>query len=196
MEPTDSGGIRTGTRLLFGSDAFTFENDVEELRDSSVLLGNIEALRDRMAEDGYLFIRGFFERELVLRARLRVLQHLAKEGLLRPGESIESGMSTEENRSVGLFRNLEVAHSPEVLAVVDGPLIRQFFSEFLGGEIITFDKRWLRAMARGGSNGWHYDSVFMNRGTANLYTCWTPLGDVPLTDGPLGCFWAPIASAG
>jgi hypothetical protein len=177
--------IEAGTRVSINDDWFTFGIDIMEFRESNDLLHDVPALRERMVEDGFLFFRGFFDRERVLAARRRVLRHVEKLGCLKPGTDPDAGVIGEGNRSLGLFRDLEIAHSPEVLGVVDSPAIFDFFTDFLGGEILTFDKRWLRATARGGSSGWQYDSVYMNRGTKNLYTCWTPLGDVPLAQGPL-----------
>jgi ectoine hydroxylase-related dioxygenase (phytanoyl-CoA dioxygenase family) len=60
-----------------------------------------------------------------------------------------------------------------------------FFDRFLGGESMTYDYRWLRVVGPGSNTGAHYDVVYMGRGTHNLYTCWTPLGDVPYELGPL-----------
>jgi hypothetical protein len=40
-----------------------------ELREANELLPDIDALRARMEEDGYLLIRGLFERDRVLAAR-------------------------------------------------------------------------------------------------------------------------------
>jgi ectoine hydroxylase-related dioxygenase (phytanoyl-CoA dioxygenase family) len=37
----------------------------------------------------------------------------------------------------------------------------------------------------GSNTGAHYDIVYMGRGTQNVYTCWTPLGDVSYDLGPL-----------
>ncbi|WP_261381656.1 phytanoyl-CoA dioxygenase family protein [Paenibacillus cremeus] len=60
-----------------------------------------------------------------------------------------------------------------------------FVRDFLGGEAMTYDFKWPRAIAQGDNTGAHYDIVYMGRGTKNLYTMWTPLGDVPLLQGPL-----------
>jgi ectoine hydroxylase-related dioxygenase (phytanoyl-CoA dioxygenase family) len=61
----------------------------------------------------------------------------------------------------------------------------QFLSDFLGAPALTFDYKWLRTHRTGDFVGAHYDIVYMGRGTHNLYTVWTPLGDVPLNKGPL-----------
>ena len=65
--------IEAGTRVSINDDWFTFGIDIMEFREANDLLHDTPALRERMAEDGYLFFRGFFDREQVLTARRRVL---------------------------------------------------------------------------------------------------------------------------
>src|SRR4051794_10185823 len=115
--------IEAGTRVSINDDWFTFGIDIVEFRESNDVREDVTALRERMAEDGYLFFRGFFDRELVLQARRRVLRHIAAMGCLKAGTDPEEGIVGEANRSLGLFRDLEIAHSPEVLDVVNSPAI-------------------------------------------------------------------------
>jgi hypothetical protein len=62
-----------------------------ELRDSTDIFDNAEALRERFKEDGYLLIRGFHDRDKVLSARHHFLQRLADQGKLAPDTPIELG---------------------------------------------------------------------------------------------------------
>ena len=178
--------IPDGTALRFGEHTFTFGGEAAELEDSSALMGDFDALRGRMQEDGYLFLRGFHPRDKVDAARKRVLGHLAELGALAPGTDPEQGIAGPENRNFGFFRQVEIAHSPEVLAVVDGPHTFDFYERFLGGPVLTFDKRWLRAMAEGGHSHFHYDSAYVGRGAwQNRFTMWSALTDIGLENGPL-----------
>ena len=43
----------------------------------------------------------------------------------------------------------------------------------------------MRAVSPGPATPPHMDVVYMGRGTKNLFTSWTPLGDVPLEMGGL-----------
>ena len=61
----------------------------------------------------------------------------------------------------------------------------EFFAALLGGEVRAFDFVWMRVMGPGRSSAPHYDIVSVGRGTVNLYTSWTPLGDVTFSDGAL-----------
>jgi len=78
-----------------------------------------------------------------------------------------------------------VAHAKPILDVVDSKQTMRFYEIFLGGPVITFDKRWLRCMAKGGHNHFHYDTVYVGRGTQNRYTMWSALTDIGLENGPL-----------
>ncbi|MBV9852276.1 MAG: phytanoyl-CoA dioxygenase family protein, partial [Armatimonadetes bacterium] len=179
--------IADGTPLPFGDQTFTFGKDVFELADSSPLLrdGDFDGLRARMAEDGHLFIRGFHPPDKVDAAREFVLQALRDRGNLSPGSDWRAGIAGPDNKNVAFFRDIPVAHSPQVLAVTDGPHTFGFYEKFLGGSVLTMDKRWLRAMARGGSNFFHYDSAYVGRGTLNRYTMWSAFTDIGLDNGPL-----------
>ena len=61
----------------------------------------------------------------------------------------------------------------------------QFFERFLGGPVAHFDYTWLRTVAPGLGTRSHCDIVYMGRGSRNLYTAWTQIGDVDLHMGGL-----------
>ena len=61
--------------------------------------------------------------------------------------------------------------------MVDSRATFAFFEALFGKPVLTFDKRWLRCMARGGHNHFHYDNVYVGRGTPNRVTVWTALND-------------------
>jgi ectoine hydroxylase-related dioxygenase (phytanoyl-CoA dioxygenase family) len=66
----------------------------------------------------------------------------------------------------------------------NGPLC-DFFSSFLNGPVHPLDKILVRNVRVGSATPVHFDWVYFTQGTADLYTAWIPIGDVPLTDGPL-----------
>jgi hypothetical protein len=183
--PATLDRIENGTPLHFGDQTFTFGKEVLELENSSPLLDDMAALHAKMERDGYLFLRGFHPRALADRAAARVLEAIAARTDLAPGTRARDGICGTGERSYSFFRDVAVAHSPEVLDVVDGPHTFDFFRRFLGGPVLTFDKRWLRAMASGGSNHFHYDSAYVGRGTPRRYTMWTAFTDIDLENGPL-----------
>ncbi|RXZ83347.1 phytanoyl-CoA dioxygenase [Paenibacillaceae bacterium] len=158
-----------------------------ELRISNDILTDAHALRDRLQEDGYLFIKGFHDREQVLAARGEFLNKLHEMGRLDPQAALADGIIGSDNKTA-MWAKGEAelqADFPQFLEVVNGQRVMRFFDELLGGPSITYEFKWPRAISRGGNTGAHYDVVYMGRGTKNLYTMWTPFGDIPLEMGTL-----------
>lgn len=156
-----------------------------ELREATALLSDVEALRARMEEDGYLLLRGLFDRDAVLAARRQILEALDAHGAIDRAYPLMDAVPAE-GHSGGFFGGENaLTASPAFQHLVASPAIMGFFERFLGGEPMTYDYKWLRVIGPGSFSGAHYDVVYMGRGTHNLYTCWTPLGDVPYALGPL-----------
>jgi hypothetical protein len=159
-----------------------------ELRDSRECLDDVAALQARMAEDGYLFIRGLHDRDQVLAARKEILEKLAANGKLDPSAPLDDALPnpTSSEPPSGSVRGKEhLKDGPELKALIEGPPVMGFFDRYFGKPALTFDFKWLRVVGPGISSTMHYDIVYMGRGTKNLYTGWTPLGDVPLDLGPV-----------
>ena len=77
---------------------------IAPLRDSTEALADGAALGQRLADDGYLFLRGVVPREDVLAARGEVFQRLAQVGEIR-SPAIE-GIGTGESRRQELAGDL------------------------------------------------------------------------------------------
>jgi hypothetical protein len=179
--------MTTGTVLRFG------ERDLElggpylaEMREATALMDDPAALRARMDEDGYLLLRGLHRRDDVLAARAALLASFAEEGGFDPRAPLMDAVIDPNPRmNGGFFGGHDRTAIPAFRAVVDGAPVMSFFARFLGGAARTFDFKWMRLTGREGFTGAHMDIVYMGRGSANLYTVWTPIGDVPYEQGPL-----------
>ena len=69
--------------LTSNGNAFDLSNETfGELRDSKSLLGDTAALHERFAEDGYLLLRGYLDKEKVLAARRELIGKLDEIGLI------------------------------------------------------------------------------------------------------------------
>lgn len=156
---------------------------LEELRDSNDIIHNVVALRQRIADDGYLLLRGFHGQEQVLKARLAVLAKMDKMGKLARDTLLEEGFMADGSKSLFLGGTNE--DLPELLDVLDGQHVMRFFDQLLGEQSLTYHYKWLRAVGKGDYTGAHYDIVYMGRGTHNLYTVWSPLGDISYEMGGL-----------
>ncbi len=159
-----------------------------DLRESNDILDDPDALQERMAADGYLLIRSLHSKETVLLARRQILEKLAEKEMLAPNTPLMDGTfnpNYPKPTSTGSMGNIALTQLPEFRAVVEGAPIMNFFKHFLGGEARTFNFKWLRTAGPGSGSPIHYDIVFMGRGTQELYSCWTPFGDVSLDMGPI-----------
>ena len=177
--------VQQGTREL-RSQGLVLSQTPEtfgELRDSSALAGDFAALRNRMVEDGYVFLRDYLHRDEVIDARRAMLERVAAEGGLASNAPLLDGVL---NMNIPVrFDPRRTRNSRELQTLLfDGPMI-SFFEGFLQGEVRHFDYIWLRSVSPGKGTAPHGDSVFMNRGTLDLYTAWTPLGDIDTQLGGL-----------
>ena len=162
----------------------TNEESWGELRCSADILEYPEALRARMAAEGYLFVRGFFERAAVLEVRRSMVARMSERGWLKPG--------TDPMEAV-IQPNLELKFAPELAqdnqaldALLYAGRMLAFYRSFFGEDVLHFNYTWLRAKGPGRGTRPHCDMVYMGRGTRErLFTAWMPIGDVPLDLGGL-----------
>ncbi len=170
-----------------GQVELTWGSDVVELKESNDVLGDVEALRARLREDGYLLVRNFHDRERVLKARGEFLAALQTMGRLDPQAPVEEGVIHPDNKSGMWGGGAEelVERFPAFIDVVSGERTMRFFDELFGEKALTYDYKWPRAIANGANTGAHYDIVYMGRGTKDVYTMWTPFGDIPPEQGTL-----------
>jgi ectoine hydroxylase-related dioxygenase (phytanoyl-CoA dioxygenase family) len=163
---------------------------VDELRDSTSLLGDPAALRGRLAEEGYVFLRGLLPTEAVEQVRQGV--HAALEGAdwLAEESSLQAPVPTaaavREGRP-GYFDAYcriqrlqpfhELAHHPAVLAVMDG----------IVGEPLLVHPRKIARTSLPNDDEYtppHQDYRLI-QGSVDTLTCWVPLGDCPVSLGSL-----------
>jgi len=176
--------VTTFPRLLaHGAELDTAPESFGVLRASSDVVGDEHALRERMSEDGYLYMPGYLDRDEVLQARHEMTRRLAAEGQLDlrfpHEESIAASGST-----VKFHPDLAKGNAPLQQVLYSGRMI-EFYERLLGEAVRHFDFTWVRAVSPGTGTPPHCDHVYMGRGTDTLYTAWVPLGDVSLEMGGL-----------
>jgi len=148
-----------------------------ELRRSDDIINDPTAQRARFAEDGYLYIPGFFPRSEVAAARADFINCLENLGGLHPDhaadEAIPSGTAVDYSPPIR-----DQTKSPSVRKVVFGSRLLDFYKGFFGEDVAHFDHIWVRVVNPGHGTPPHADSVYMNRGSKKLMTAWIPYGDV------------------
>ncbi len=177
------------------------------LRASDDIRHDLSALRERLADDGYLYIPGFFDPELVLAGRRAIFSQLAANGELDPGSDPMEGRvapvqaqafaldaaptfkaadgTVRNPDKVGAFRPEMAAESDEIKRIVFGPELEAFYQGLFGEDCRHLDFIWARLMGPGHGTPVHCDQVYMGRGSAELMTCWIPYVDIPLEVGGL-----------
>ena len=158
------------------------------LRDSASALGDHEALVARFRDDGYLYLRGVLDTDLVDAARLEVFDRLASvDELLEPAAlGIFSGHSRRDElvSSRGAFWQ-SVSEGPALRRLTHGPAMHAVMRQIIGQAPRPHDYMFLRAGVRGRATGLHYDYPFFTRAHDQVYTVWMAIGDVPVEQGPL-----------
>jgi hypothetical protein len=154
-----------------------------ELRSSADYLDQPAVLNQRLDEDGYLFIPGFFDRALIQSARADIAARLSAEGALDPAHPALDLIAAPGKEMP--FRGDLALKNPALARVVFGPELDAFYAALFGEPVRHFDHVWFRAICPGQGTPPHCDLVYMSRGTHQLLTCWIPYGEVPLEVGGL-----------
>jgi len=154
-----------------------------EMQNSADIADDMEALRERMREEGYFYLPGYLDREGVLEARRVVTSRLAEQGFLDP-DSLPMEAVANPEHSISFKADLAV-DNPALDNVLYAGRMMEFYRRFLGGKVRHFDYTWFRSVGPGHGTSPHCDIVYMGRGTKQLYTAWTPIGDISYELGGL-----------
>ncbi|MEL7087245.1 MAG: phytanoyl-CoA dioxygenase family protein [Planctomycetota bacterium] len=173
-------------RVRFCQDDFELPSgDFQRLRPSDYERDGLNSLRQRLEEDGYLYLKGFLDRDDVLRARQAILNYMDAHEGLEPGSRPLDGVMGVSGKSVRMAGQRPVTHDPAVRAVLESSRLFDFYQQLYGGPVKTFDYKWMRAVGNDEATGCHMDHVYMGRGSKRVMTCWVPFDDIPIERGTL-----------
>lgn len=150
-------------------------------------LDDRQELQRRLREDGYVFIRSVLTIDDVLAARAEVFDQLQQVGEIKvPAiNGIATGESDRDTlQDIGEFWQ-SVSEGQALRNVTHGVLLRDIMSVILGETSRPHDLMYLRPTAAGRSTNLHYDFPFFAGRSDQIVTAWIPLGEVPVSDGPL-----------
>jgi hypothetical protein len=174
-------------------------NAAEGFVDSTALLDDPVGLRQRAAEDGYLFFRQFLPRDEVMALRADMLAVVENFGWRKPGQDALGGliditvlnqvpdelMRTDIGVSAAAYHAVQklerfhrLPHNPRLIG-----LYRALFQ----GEVLVHPRhiaRMITAHASVFPTPPHQDFPLI-QGTGNTWTCWMPVGDCPRELGGL-----------
>lgn len=155
--------------------------------------GDREALRARLARDGYLLLRAALDPETVLGFRRYYFESLAPSGLVEAGSDPVLGLAGSGTVDRQVLRDVlfgEVVPGARYEEFCTQPAIREFFAWLLGGQVFLHKRKILRhtisgVQRRGAATMAHYDLVYLRDGSDQVLSLWVPLGDCPIERGGL-----------
>lgn len=161
---------------------------IDEMVDSASLLDSPKALRARLVEDGYLFLKSVVDRDAVMAARQEVFQRLVQVDEIK--EPAIDGIATGDSKRIEREPDLgafwrSVSEGRNLRAASNGRDMQRIMSLIFGEPARNQDYIFLRAGAQGRATGLHFDYPFFTRAHDKVVTVWMPIGDVPVEDGPI-----------
>ncbi|MEZ6146395.1 MAG: phytanoyl-CoA dioxygenase family protein [Planctomycetaceae bacterium] len=152
------------------------EGRFDWLTSSDNLLEDASLLRDRLQEDGYLYLPGLLDADLVNEAREVLLGQLDGLGMIDRDFPIAEGVAKQPWQ--GRPCHHLVKDNPPLQQLLRSGRMMEFYERLFDSAVRSFDFTWMRVIGPGHGTAPHADSVYMNRGTRNLYTSWTPLMEI------------------
>ncbi len=159
--------------------------------DSTDLLDTPNALRARFDEDGYVFLRGVIDHDLLLDVHRQITSLCAAKGWFEPGTDPLDAMTCVAPSVEGDDPYFEVYDDVQRLeafhAVPHDPTVRRCMTALLGESAFPHPLSIARLVFPENEE-WatppHQDYP-NNQGTPDLYACWMPLGACPAELGSL-----------
>jgi len=160
------------------------DRKIGRLRSSTDVADDMPELRRRLEEDGYLYMKGYLDRDKVLEARRSILSEMAEMDVLDPAFPADDAICKADAATLQFMP--EVAdRSDSVQSLLYSGRLLDFYRKFYDEPIRHYDFTWLRAMGPGKGTNPHSDLPYMGRGTDRHMTCWLPYGDIPFDLGGL-----------
>jgi ectoine hydroxylase-related dioxygenase (phytanoyl-CoA dioxygenase family) len=162
------------------------------LTESTHLLADRTALRRRYADEGYLFLRGVLDPELVMATRAAYFEGFDPSYLAAgtaPRDGVFSG-----RRPGGIGAHGTATHPAHAFVrgtawrrLIEDPALKAVAETILGGKATVLPRQIVRQFDRSVARASraHVDHTYLDKGTGEIATVWIPLGDCPMETGPL-----------
>ncbi|MDX2379731.1 MAG: phytanoyl-CoA dioxygenase family protein [Acidimicrobiia bacterium] len=177
--------------MLLTANGYPVDTSAErlgELESANNLLEDAAAVREALADSGYLFFRELLDPALVLEARREILLKYAILGEVDDRHPVEDAIGGDgagvTTANVRAFSE-SVRTGANYLRITDAPELLEVHATLLEGPVRSFDMRWPRFVRPGEGCGFHCDGPYMNRGTSRVLSSWIPLGRVHRSEGAL-----------
>lgn len=152
-----------------------------------------DALWGRLRRDGYLYLTGHLDPQLVTDFREYYFRSLDGSGLTAAGTEPRVGVDSGGEIDRGLIRERlfgDIVPGERYEELTAHPRIRDWFAWFFGDDVHLHKRKLIRHI-RPGERGIgtatqaHYDLVYLREGSDRVLSMWIPLGDCPVPMGGL-----------
>jgi len=169
--------------ISYGHALDMADDKIGILRDSADAADDVAELHRRIAQDGYLYMKGYLDRDQVMEARAALTDRLATAGVLDENYPSIEGVAKPNS---GYIFKPEITRDcqPVQRLLYSGRLI-EFYEKVFGESVRHYDYTWLRAIGPGKGTNPHCDLPYMGRGTHQHMTCWLPYGEISYELGGL-----------
>ncbi|MCA9078087.1 MAG: phytanoyl-CoA dioxygenase family protein [Planctomycetaceae bacterium] len=159
-----------GDQLNLSPDRFGWMTASDDQLDDAV------ALRDRLHGDGYLYLPGLLDADLVNEARDVLLGQLDELGMIDRDFPIAEGIARQPWQ--GRPCHYLINENPPLQRLLRSGRMVEFYERLFDASVRSLDFTWMRVIGPGHGTAPHADTVYMNRGTRRLFTSWTPLMEI------------------
>lgn len=150
----------------------------------------LSVLRERYLADGYIWLKGFLDRDMVLDFRRRYFEAMIPAGLIAEGSDPMDGIFSGGDVNRAAVRRLEgeIVRWASFESLCLDARIWRFYEALLGGPVYLHKRKMVRRSEP--NTSWatpaHYDLTYLRAGTdRSLCTSWIPFGDIPVEMGGL-----------
>ena len=149
---------------------------------------SIQAVRQLLQSQGYVWFKGFFERAEILAFRRRFFDAFEQVGLIRSGSDPQQGLfSGHDDTRLTQKILMEFVRTAAYEAFCLHPKLWQFYDTYFESPSYLHKRKIVRYMPPGNTSTTpaHYDLVYLRGGTDKVVSSWIPLGDTTIEMGGL-----------
>lgn len=156
----------------------------------------IEKIREIFLKQGYVWLKGFFDKAEVLSLRSRFFTAYKNSGLLKPNSDLQDGFfsgNSESNNNPKIL--MEFVRTASYEAFCLQPKLWQFYDDLFQSPSYLHKRKIVRYKTPNHScqllkedlttTPAHYDLIYLRGGNDKVVSSWIPLGDTPIEMGGL-----------
>ena len=157
------------------------------------LRDDASAMWSRLRADGYLYLSGHLDPELVESFRGYYFGRLASTGLVDPSVAPQRGLDAAGEVDRASLRRIlfdEIVPGADYATLTAHPAVRDWFTWFLDAAVHLHRRKIIRHVRPGEfgigtATAAHYDLLYLREGSDRVLSMWIPLGDCPVEMGGL-----------